>query len=65
MRGRLHDQRATASGSTTTGAIPEETAGPYPGDGTDGPNVLTESGVVRSDIRSSFGSLTGTAQGVP
>lgn len=36
--------------------IPEETAGPYPGDGTNGPNVLTEDGIVRSDIRASFGS---------
>jgi protocatechuate 3,4-dioxygenase beta subunit len=45
--------------------IPEETAGPYPGDGSNGPNVLTESGVVRSDIRSSFGSSSGTAEGVP
>lgn len=57
----------TGSGSTGTaaGAIPEETAGPFPGDGTNGPNVLTESGVVRSDIRTSFGSLRGTADGVP
>ena len=45
--------------------IAQETAGPFPGDGSNGPNVLTESGVVRSDIRSSFGSLSGTAQGVP
>jgi len=44
--------------------IPEETAGPYPGDGSNGPNVLTQSGVVRSDIRSSFGaSGTNTAAG--
>ncbi|GGX86730.1 hypothetical protein GCM10007386_16990 [Pseudoduganella dura] len=28
-------------------------------------NVLTQSGVVRSDIRSSFGSMSGTAAGVP
>jgi protocatechuate 3,4-dioxygenase beta subunit len=57
---------SAGAGSTGTGgAIPEETAGPYPGDGTNGPNVLTESGVVRSDIRSSFGSLSGTAAGVP
>lgn len=47
------------------GEIPEETAGPYPGDGSNGPNVLTESGVVRSDIRSSFGSASGVAEGVP
>ncbi len=47
------------------GEIPEETAGPYPGDGSNGPNVLTESGVVRSDITSSFGSASGVAAGIP
>ena len=36
--------------------IPSETAGPYPGDGSNGPNVLTQSGILRSDIRASFGS---------
>ncbi len=41
--------------------IPTETAGPYPGDGTNGPNALTQSGIVRSDIRSSFGA-SGTAK---
>ena len=45
--------------------IPEETSGPYPGDGSNGPNVLAESGVVRSDITSSFGSAAGVAEGVP
>ena len=45
----------TSAGAGATTAIPEETSGPYPGDGTNGPNVLTESGIVRSDIRSSFG----------
>jgi protocatechuate 3,4-dioxygenase beta subunit len=45
--------------------IPDETAGPYPGDGSNGPNVLTESGIVRSDVRSSFGAASGTAPGVP
>jgi protocatechuate 3,4-dioxygenase beta subunit len=45
--------------------IPEETAGPYPGDGTNGPNVLTATGIVRSDITTSFAGLTGTAAGVP
>ncbi|QBR91649.1 intradiol ring-cleavage dioxygenase [Nocardioides euryhalodurans] len=47
------------------GEIPEETAGPYPGDGSNGPNVLTESGIVRKDITSSFGSAGGVAEGVP
>jgi protocatechuate 3,4-dioxygenase beta subunit len=46
-------------------AIPEETAGPYPGDGSNGPNALTASGIVRSDITQSFGTLSGTAAGVP
>ncbi|GAA3467847.1 intradiol ring-cleavage dioxygenase [Nonomuraea roseola] len=55
---------ASASGATCA-EIPEETAGPYPGDGSNGPNILTESGVVRSDIRSSVGSASGTAEGVP
>lgn len=45
--------------------IPEETAGPYPGDGSNGADVLEQSGVVRSDIRSSFGTSTTTAEGVP
>lgn len=47
------------------GEIPQETAGPYPGDGSNGPNALGESGIVRSDIRSGFGSSSGTAAGVP
>ncbi|GAA0912593.1 dioxygenase family protein [Virgisporangium aurantiacum] len=57
---------ATASAaSTASGEIPEETAGPYPGDGSNGADVLEQSGIVRSDIRSSFGSASGTASGVP
>ncbi|MDN4174409.1 3,4-dioxygenase subunit beta [Nocardioides sp. SOB77] len=47
------------------GEIPEETAGPYPGDGSNGANVLTESGVVRSDLTTSFGSASRVAEGVP
>ena len=59
---------SAAAGGTASAAdvdvIPEETAGPYPADGSNGKNVLSESGVVRSDIRSSFGSSTTTADGV-
>jgi protocatechuate 3,4-dioxygenase beta subunit len=55
---------ATTSGDATT-EIPEETGGPFPGDGSNGPNVLAESGVVRSDITKSIGDLSGTAGGVP
>jgi protocatechuate 3,4-dioxygenase beta subunit len=54
-----------SSTSTCSGKIPEETQGPYPGDGSNGPNVLSLTGVVRSDIRPSFAGLTGTADGVP
>ena len=58
---------AAASGATgaSCAIIPEETAGPFPGDGSNGPNVLADSGVVRSDIRSSFGSSTTVAPGIP
>jgi len=57
---------SSAAGAASDGTeIPEETAGPYPGDGSNGVNVLTESGIVRSDITSSFGSASGVAQGVP
>ncbi len=45
--------------------IPGETAGPFPGDGSNGPNVLAASGVVRQDITPSFGTGSGTADGVP
>lgn len=65
----------TSGATTTTGAattavtdctvIPEETGGPFPGDGSNGPNALAENGVVRKDIRSSFDGMTGTAEGVP
>ncbi|GAA1969940.1 intradiol ring-cleavage dioxygenase [Microbacterium deminutum] len=61
----------TASPSTSADAsgplaeVPDETGGPYPGDGSNGVDVLDDSGIVRSDIRSSFGSSTTVAQGVP
>jgi protocatechuate 3,4-dioxygenase beta subunit len=45
--------------------IPQETAGPFPGDGSNGPNVLAASGVVRQDITASFGSGSAKAEGVP
>lgn len=47
-----------------------ETNGPYPGDGSNNApgntsNILKESGVVRSDIRASFGTSSTVAEGVP
>ncbi len=66
----------TTTGTTTTTssgtcvADPAETAGPYPADGTNSAsgatsNVLTQSGIVRSDIRPSFLGSTMVASGVP
>ncbi len=66
---------AAGSGSGTGSSdscsvIPSETQGPYPGDGTNSNssgivNVLAMSGIVRSDIRPSFGDYAGnTADGV-
>jgi protocatechuate 3,4-dioxygenase beta subunit len=60
---RSSPSRASASAASTSrgtdlpaGEIPDETAGPYPGDGSNGPDVLESSGIVRSDIRSSIGA---------
>ncbi len=47
---------ASPVGALACSLIPSETEGPYPADGTNGPNALTQTGIVRSDIRSSFGS---------
>jgi protocatechuate 3,4-dioxygenase beta subunit len=66
---------ALAGGSLLGGAGPaaaacaaeveSETGGPFPADGSNGPDVRTQSGIVRSDIRPSFGSSTTVAPGVP
>jgi protocatechuate 3,4-dioxygenase beta subunit len=65
---------ATSTATTTTTTPPssaacsrinQETEGPYPADGSNGPTVLTSTGVVRSDIRSSFAGMSGVAGGVP
>ncbi|MCP3098039.1 intradiol ring-cleavage dioxygenase [Myxococcus sp. K15C18031901] len=55
----------STSDATACTRIPEETAGPYPGDGSNGANALVLSGIVRSDIRASLAGATGVAQGVP
>jgi protocatechuate 3,4-dioxygenase beta subunit len=56
---------AASASAASCAVIPEETAGPYPGDGSNGPDILSQSGVVRSDITSSFGTSTTVATGVP
>jgi protocatechuate 3,4-dioxygenase beta subunit len=72
------DADAGSSGSGSSGGgtgtscsvIPEETAGPYPGDGSNSSNggvanALMLSGIVRSDIRASIAGASGLAAGVP
>ena len=62
---------STGTGLTDNGSngactvIPNETEGPFPADSSNGPSVLNQTGVVRTDITSSFAGLTGTATGVP
>jgi protocatechuate 3,4-dioxygenase beta subunit len=65
------ENEETASGFSDPAATPEtcelipsETAGPFPGDGTNGKNALTLSGIVRSDMRASLSSSS-VAAGVP
>ena len=53
------------TGGASCPSIPEETAGPYPGDGSNGANALILTGIVRSDIRTSIADASGTADGVP
>jgi protocatechuate 3,4-dioxygenase beta subunit len=63
---------STISAKTTGGEVcvkdPAETSGPFPGDGTNAKagqtvNVLTQSGVVREDIRTSFAGMSPVADG--
>ncbi len=63
---------SSSGGDATSGCVASssETNGPYPSDGTNSvngviSNVLLQSGVVRSDIRDSFGISSNTAGGVP
>ncbi|HEV7897650.1 MAG TPA: intradiol ring-cleavage dioxygenase [Planosporangium sp.] len=56
---------ADAAAAACLAEVESETAGPFPADGSNGPDVRTLSGIVRSDIRSSFGGYVGTAAGVP
>ncbi len=60
----------SSGGSSTCSLIPDETAGPYPSDGSNSANgavanALLLADIVRRDIRSSIGGLSGTAAGVP
>lgn len=63
------NQTGTAADGSVCIGTPAETAGPFPGDGTNARegqtvNILTENGVMRQDIRASIGGLTPVADGV-
>jgi protocatechuate 3,4-dioxygenase beta subunit len=70
---RSSSSGGSSGGSTTTSScsvIPNETEGPYPGDGSNTANgsvanALALSGIVRSDIRASIAGASGVATGVP
>ncbi|QNG19333.1 intradiol ring-cleavage dioxygenase [Rhodococcus triatomae] len=61
---RTSSTTTTSASSTASEEIPEETNGPYPADGTNGVNVLEESGLVRRDLTSSLDGGT-TVDGTP
>ncbi len=67
---------SAASGSSDCPALPEETSGPFPADGSDArrqgperhprvPDILAAPGIVRQDIRASFDASSTVAAGVP
>ena len=55
---------ASSSGAQDYTEMTTETAGPYPGDGSNGPDVLEESGIERADLTSSIDGGD-TVEGVP
>ncbi len=60
----------TGADGTTCLKDPAETNGPYPADGSNTRegqvvDALTQEGVIRDDLRPSFGGLSGTAEGIP
>jgi len=70
VRGGAQTVTGTGADGALCVALPAETEGPFPADGTNvragqTVNILTESGVIREDIRTSIGGLTPVAQGVP
>jgi hypothetical protein len=57
---------SSGAGSSGRAEVVSETAGPYPADGSNGPDVRTLDGIVRKDIRPSFGgTASAVADGVP
>lgn len=70
VRGGAETLTGTGADGGRCVALPAETAGPFPADGTnvrEGQivNILTEEGVIREDVRGSIGGLKPVAEGVP
>jgi protocatechuate 3,4-dioxygenase beta subunit len=68
--GSSNSGSSSGSNNSACSVIPSETAGPYPGDGSNSvngsiANALALSGIVRSDIRSSIAGASGVAAGLP
>jgi protocatechuate 3,4-dioxygenase beta subunit len=61
--GALLTDKTTAAAACVA-EVESETAGPFPADGSNGVEVRTLAGVMRSDIRASFDGSTGVAAGV-
>ncbi len=64
------DVIGTAADGTQCVGLPQETTGPYPADGSNTlnskvVNILSETGVMRRDIRPNFAGLSGAADGIP
>lgn len=62
--------QATAADGSTCIRMPREMAGPFPANGTNSRagstvNVLDQSGIIRADMRGSFGEFSDVAEGVP
>jgi protocatechuate 3,4-dioxygenase beta subunit len=70
MGGGEANTTGTAADGSVCLKLPPETNGPFPADGTNARagatvNVLDQTGVIRSDMRSSFGAYSDVADGVP
>ncbi len=70
MGGGEANATGTAADGTSCIKLPQETNGPFPSDDTNAcagatVNVLDQSGVVRPDMRASFGAYSDVAEGVP
>ena len=64
LAGSCAGPKATAPDGSVCMTVPDEPGGPYPADGSNGINVLTEQGIVRRSLHQSFGSSVGEVAGV-